>query len=65
MTTKSPSWVRSWLRAPSGQILLAFLAIAAQVPVKVSVETFPLEAANEALGCLREGRLEGAAVLLP
>ncbi|OGA01487.1 MAG: alcohol dehydrogenase [Betaproteobacteria bacterium RIFCSPLOWO2_02_FULL_62_17] len=43
----------------------AFLAIAPQVPVRVSVETYPLEAANEALSCLREGRLEGAAVLLP
>ena len=29
MTTKSSSWIRPWLRSPSGQSLLAFLAIAA------------------------------------
>lgn len=42
-----------------------FLALAPQVPVKTVVETFPLEAANEALARLREGRLTGAAVLIP
>ena len=29
------------------------------------IETFPLAQANEALARLREGRLRGAAVLLP
>lgn len=42
-----------------------FLALAPQVPVKTVVETFPLDAANEALTRLREGRLTGAAVLIP
>jgi propanol-preferring alcohol dehydrogenase len=42
-----------------------FLALAPQVPVRTEVHTFPLEQANEALACLREGRLRGAAVLLP
>ncbi len=42
-----------------------FLAIAAQVPVRTAVEEFPLAAANEALTRLREGRIEGAAVLVP
>jgi len=40
-----------------------FLAIAAHVPVRTSVETFPLAAANEALAKLRSGELQGAAVL--
>jgi propanol-preferring alcohol dehydrogenase len=42
-----------------------FLALAPKVPVRTSVETFPLEQANEALDRLREGRLTGAAVLVP
>jgi propanol-preferring alcohol dehydrogenase len=39
------------------------LAIAPKVPVKTEVEVFPLIQANEALRCLREGKLQGAAVL--
>ncbi len=42
-----------------------FLAIAPQVPVRTEVETFALEQANEALARLREGRITGAAVLVP
>jgi propanol-preferring alcohol dehydrogenase len=41
-----------------------FLEIAPQVPVKVTVNRFPLEAANEALRQLREGEFEGSAVLV-
>ena len=41
-----------------------FLALAPRVPVRTSVETFPLEQANEALARLRAGRLRGAAVLV-
>lgn len=41
-----------------------FLAIAPQVPVRTSVETFPLEEANQALDRLRRGQLQGAAVLV-
>jgi propanol-preferring alcohol dehydrogenase len=40
-----------------------FMAIATQTPIRVSVEPFPLEVANEALGRLRDGQLRGAAVL--
>ncbi len=40
-----------------------FLALAPQVPVRTSVIPFPLEQANKALQALREGRLQGAAVL--
>jgi propanol-preferring alcohol dehydrogenase len=40
-----------------------FFQIAPQVPVKTQVQTFPLEQANEALNSLREGKIEGAAVL--
>jgi propanol-preferring alcohol dehydrogenase len=42
-----------------------FLAIAPQVPVRTEVETFALEQANEALARLREGRITGAAVVVP
>jgi propanol-preferring alcohol dehydrogenase len=42
-----------------------FLELAPRVPVRTEVRTFPLEQANEALAPLREGRLRGAAVLLP
>lgn len=41
-----------------------FLRIAPRVPVRTAIETFPLEAANEALARLRRGELSGAAVLL-
>ncbi len=40
-----------------------FLALAPQVPVRTEVRLYPLEAANQALADLREGRLQGAAVL--
>ena len=42
-----------------------FLALAPTVPVRTEVETFGLEAANEALSRLREGSLRAAAVLIP
>ena len=42
-----------------------FLALAPLVPVRVTTERFPLADANEALRRLREGRLTGAAVLVP
>lgn len=42
-----------------------FMQIAAAVPLGPRVETFPLGEANEALGRLRDGRLQGAAVLVP
>ncbi len=40
------------------------LALAPKVPVRTEVEVFPLTSANEALSRLREGRIQGAAVLL-
>jgi propanol-preferring alcohol dehydrogenase len=43
----------------------AFLALAPQVPVRTEVEVFPLAAANEALARVRDGRINGAAVLMP
>jgi propanol-preferring alcohol dehydrogenase len=42
-----------------------FLALAPKAGVRTTVTEFPLAAANEALARLREGRLEGAAVLRP
>lgn len=42
-----------------------FLALAGRVRIATEVTTFPLAQANEALAALREGRLTGAAVLVP
>jgi propanol-preferring alcohol dehydrogenase len=42
-----------------------FFAIAAQTPIATTVTPFPLAAANDALAAMREGRLVGAAVLVP
>ncbi len=42
-----------------------FLALAPKVPVRTSVEILRLDQANEALSRLREGRITGAAVLVP
>ena len=41
-----------------------FLQLAPRVPVRTEVQTFPLEAANEALNRLRRGQIQGAAVLV-
>jgi propanol-preferring alcohol dehydrogenase len=41
------------------------LALAPRVPVRTEVVPYPLERANEALADLRDGRLRGAAVLVP
>jgi len=43
----------------------AFLELAAAAKVKVHVQRYALEQANEALDALRHGRLQGAAVLVP
>ncbi len=40
------------------------LAMAAQVPVKTKVTAFPLSEANEAVDIVRNGKIDGAAVLL-
>jgi alcohol dehydrogenase, propanol-preferring len=42
-----------------------FLAIAPKAGVKTEVTRYPLANANEALADLRDGRLQGAAVLMP
>lgn len=39
------------------------LRIAAEIPVRTTVQTFPLEAANEVLKLLKAGKVNGAAVL--
>ena len=46
------------------QILSFFKAIAG-LQVRTEVETFPLHDANRALDRLREGSINGAAVLIP
>ena len=41
-----------------------FLKLAEKIPLEVSVHTYPLEKANEALEDLRSGKITGSAVLL-
>lgn len=43
----------------------SFLAIAAEAKVKVHVQRYALEQANQAIKDLRQGRVQGAAVLIP
>jgi propanol-preferring alcohol dehydrogenase len=42
-----------------------FLALAPQAAIRTRVAPYPLERANDALADLRDGRLQGAAVLIP
>ena len=42
-----------------------FMALAAQIPIQTHIKMWPLSSANEALAALREGRLQGAAVVRP
>ncbi|MDK4718820.1 zinc-dependent alcohol dehydrogenase family protein [Rhizobium sp. CNPSo 3968] len=42
-----------------------FLAIAAKIPVRTTISPFALNDANEALRRLRDGKIKGAAVLVP
>lgn len=46
------------------QDAVEFFSLAPQVPVKTTVEIYPLERANAALDDLRSGRVVGAAVLV-
>ena len=43
----------------------ALLALASEIPILTSTRCYPLEAANEALIDLKQGRIRGAAVLEP
>lgn len=42
-----------------------FLALAARLPLRTVVTTFPLAQANRALAAVRDGAIDGAAVLVP
>jgi alcohol dehydrogenase, propanol-preferring len=42
-----------------------FLALAGEIPISTHVRAYPLADANEALRDLREGRVSGAAVIVP
>jgi propanol-preferring alcohol dehydrogenase len=44
---------------------IEFLEIARRFPVRTEITEFPLAEANEAIGALRDGRIHGAAVLIP
>ena len=40
-----------------------FLSLAPKIPIRTTIETFPLIEANEALRRLRDGEITGASVL--
>jgi propanol-preferring alcohol dehydrogenase len=42
-----------------------FLALAAEIPVRTTITTYPLENAEQALADLRAGAFEGSAVIVP
>jgi len=42
-----------------------FMDLAERIPFSTQVSEYPLAAANDALSDLRNGRIRGAAVLLP
>jgi propanol-preferring alcohol dehydrogenase len=42
-----------------------FLELAARIPVRTTITTYPLESAEQALADLRAGRFEGSAVIVP
>jgi alcohol dehydrogenase, propanol-preferring len=42
-----------------------FLRLAGQIPLRIATEPLPLSSANEALDRLRQGKVRGAAVLVP
>lgn len=42
-----------------------FLALAPQVPIETSIETFNLVDVNDAIDRMRNGQLTGAAVIVP
>lgn len=44
---------------------LDFLSLAPRIGIRTNVTTYPLQEANKALSDLRQGRFEGAAVLVP
>ena len=59
-------WMEKELKSVANvthQDLLEFLPIAAQIPLRVEVELYPLEDANKALNDLRAGHVRGAKVL--
>jgi len=39
------------------------LRLAAEIPIRTTIQTFPLEEANQVLRLLKDGRINGAAVL--
>ena len=60
------AFVAAAIKATTFQQLMGeFLEIAPKAGVQCAVTRYPLDEANEALADLREGRLEGAAVLVP
>jgi propanol-preferring alcohol dehydrogenase len=43
----------------------AFLKLAAEIPIQVTTQTYPLAAANRALFDLKTSKIDGAGVLMP
>lgn len=59
-------WLEKELKSVANvtrQDALEFLPLAARIPIKPTVQQFALEDANQALNLLKQGRIQGAAVL--
>lgn len=46
------------------QDVLDMLKIAVKIPIRTEVQVFPLEEANQALQLLKQGKIQGAGVLM-
>ena len=47
------------------QFTLTHMRIAAEIPIKATTQTYPLQEVNQALMDLKESRIDGAGVLIP
>jgi propanol-preferring alcohol dehydrogenase len=56
-------WWERQLRSVTRRDAAEFMELAASIPIRTTVDLFPLEAGNEALRALAAGKIRGAAVL--
>ena len=66
-----PEWrLMTWhptgvLDDKSADLVLEFMELASRMPLQIRTTEFALEQANDAIASVRDGRLRGAAVLVP
>ena len=59
----TPNWTRSRAAPRRHRDLAEFLPLAAEIPLRPTVECYPLARANQALIALKHGPVRGAKVL--